>query len=114
GIPVKVGESLDVQHAQTPLQRDLWVDQTPEFATMQEGQISIPQALDTMSPEARAQAIRQSGLDQGSIESPELAAAKIQADSYMQPSVRSASPSLDRKSTRLNSSHVKISYAVFC
>src|SRR5690606_40544804 len=25
-----------------------------------------------------------------------------------------ASPSVDRKSTRLNSSHVKISYAVFC
>src|SRR5690606_32890802 len=25
-----------------------------------------------------------------------------------------ATPSLDRKSTRLNSSHVKISYAVFC
>src|SRR5207302_2543155 len=28
--------------------------------------------------------------------------------------VSSANPSVDRKSTRLNSSHVKISYAVFC
>src|SRR5690606_41776064 len=27
---------------------------------------------------------------------------------------RTATPALDRKSTRLNSSHVKISYAVFC
>src|SRR3712207_6891938 len=29
-------------------------------------------------------------------------------------SVRAASPRLDRKSTRLNSSHANISYAVFC
>src|SRR5690606_41885586 len=30
------------------------------------------------------------------------------------PGVQQHSPALDRKSTRLNSSHVKISYAVFC
>src|SRR2546430_8213521 len=30
------------------------------------------------------------------------------------PSARAASPSADRKSTRLNSSHSQISYAVFC
>src|SRR5690606_41296787 len=30
------------------------------------------------------------------------------------PRIRSYTPALDRKSTRLNSSHVKISYAVFC
>src|SRR5690606_40343698 len=28
--------------------------------------------------------------------------------------MRSVNPDIDRKSTRLNSSHVKISYAVFC
>src|SRR5690606_42082099 len=32
----------------------------------------------------------------------------------MAPSHASGEPSRDRKSTRLNSSHVKISYAVFC
>src|SRR5690606_41372697 len=32
----------------------------------------------------------------------------------MQAIVRSLPPGRDRKSTRLNSSHVKISYAVFC
>src|SRR5207302_7366823 len=41
-------------------------------------------------------------LDQPRGEQPELARA------------RAESPALDRKSTRLNSSHVKISYAVFC
>src|SRR5437870_13524113 len=30
------------------------------------------------------------------------------------PATRSTSPAVDRKSTRLNSSHVAISYAVFC
>src|SRR5690606_39324369 len=34
----------------------------------------------------------------------------IERDKFLQ----SYAPSLDRKSTRLNSSHVKISYAVFC
>src|SRR5207253_4629128 len=33
----------------------------------------------------------------------------VEAEAYL-----SSSPSLDRKSTRLNSSHVAISYAVFC
>src|SRR5690349_24028473 len=33
---------------------------------------------------------------------------------YMQVRIRSRISSLDRKSTRLNSSHVEISYAVFC
>src|SRR5215813_14819752 len=30
------------------------------------------------------------------------------------PNVNAPDPALDRKSTRLNSSHVRISYAVFC
>src|SRR5436305_9208386 len=30
------------------------------------------------------------------------------------PQYRRAAPAIDRKSTRLNSSHVRISYAVFC
>src|SRR5690606_41584019 len=33
---------------------------------------------------------------------------------FAMPALTSAAASLDRKSTRLNSSHVKISYAVFC
>src|SRR5439155_25556724 len=36
------------------------------------------------------------------------------AGSAAWPAVLSASPTRDRKSTRLNSSHVAISYAVFC
>src|SRR5436309_11445845 len=35
---------------------------------------------------------------------------RLGADARLQPEM----PALDRKSTRLNSSHVKISYAVFC
>src|SRR5207249_12165749 len=37
-----------------------------------------------------------------------------QASETQAPKLRSLAPSLDRKSTRLNSSHVSISYAVFC
>src|SRR3989442_13539979 len=36
------------------------------------------------------------------------------SDEFHQSFVKSRTPSVDRKSTRLNSSHVRISYAVFC
>src|SRR5437660_3903508 len=36
------------------------------------------------------------------------------AGAHPLPDVRAAAAALDRKSTRLNSSHVAISYAVFC
>src|SRR5690606_41965954 len=39
---------------------------------------------------------------------------QILQDSSTAPAICLASSDLDRKSTRLNSSHVKISYAVFC
>ena len=38
GMPVRVDLSLDAQHAQDMLQRDMWVDETPEFAKIQETQ----------------------------------------------------------------------------
>src|SRR5207302_11389024 len=45
-----------------------------------------------------------------------LAAAKAEAEKAEQAATHPDDPkfALDRKSTRLNSSHVKISYAVFC
>src|SRR5690606_41066736 len=42
---------------------------------------------------------------------------QVEADDAAQPAdtqILPIAPQLDRKSTRLNSSHVKISYAVFC
>src|SRR5690554_4827222 len=39
---------------------------------------------------------------------------KMRYSKITNPDISSAAPSTDRKSTRLNSSHVRISYAVFC
>src|SRR5207249_11587383 len=42
------------------------------------------------------------------------ATVRLTIDSLLDELPRTYSPELDRKSTRLNSSHVSISYAVFC
>src|SRR5690606_40846908 len=52
----------------------------------------------------------------GSMNAVPASGSRIMSDSLMpfQPAIDEPSNILDRKSTRLNSSHVKISYAVFC
>src|SRR5690625_6574444 len=72
-------------------------------------------ALATVEARATRPAINDSGV--ATID--ETTIAMIDANKYI-PSTRqklprvSSQPRLDRKSTRLNSSHVAISYAVFC
>src|SRR5690606_42153133 len=53
------------------------------------------------------------GISPGQIDNP-LSIGAISSGSFLIGAFPAILPFLDRKSTRLNSSHVKISYAVFC
>src|SRR5256885_7241084 len=59
--------------------------------------------------------IRPSGIERGNtVTTAELGAAANTVDVVLEKSARLSRPDPDRKSTRLNSSHLVISYAVFC
>src|SRR5690625_5327959 len=76
----------------------------------------------TLREDEYARVVMQSALSMGNFSSPEVIPAladillKHYSDHWMRLAVLSseAGSELDRKSTRLNSSHVAISYAVFC
>src|SRR5690625_7725560 len=61
----------------------------------------LRQSLDPVAKDNKAVSVISAGWDPGS-------------DSMVRALVKAAAPKGDRKSTRLNSSHVAISYAVFC
>src|SRR5690625_2716358 len=68
-------------------------------------------ALDAGNPPASSQRMAQTGLSRLS---PAVAVPRLRRRSHPPPVLQRAGARRDRKSTRLNSSHVAISYAVFC
>src|SRR3712207_7772149 len=93
------------------------VEQHKAILILQEGDVGVAEDDDAGVREATPQAPAASLLAPGVVDHGHPDATKLEPQALREIQVRGiqvAAHNLDRKSTRLNSSHANISYAVFC